>query len=138
MLSMRIHPTMRRAARFGIVAAIAASALLMPTVSASAKTLDLVGTIDCGVRSGKRCEFGDKLILHTKDISGVEQAVELDVSWIKKEDLEGLEQDDYLRFEVEEKPGGGYQVLRIVSPDERTQQEEEDDSENDYDEEEPR
>ena len=120
-----------------IVSAVAASILLVPATGASAKTLDLTGTIDCGVRSGKRCEFGSKLILHTKDISGVEQAVELDVSWIKKEDLEGLEQDDYLRFEVEEKPGGGYQVLRIVSPDETVDSEEEDDSENDYDEEEP-
>ena len=110
--------TVRRSTRALLVAAFAVSTLVMPATGASAKTLDLSGTIDCGLSSGERCTFGDKLILHTKDISGVAQGIDLDVSWIQKGDLEGLVQDEFLRFEVEEKPGGGYQALRLVRQDE--------------------
>lgn len=121
----------RWAVRLGLVAAVAAAGSLAP-VAASAKTLDIVGIVDCGLSSGHRCEIGDVLMLRTKDITGKLETVEIDVSWIKA-DLEGTDQDDFLRFELEEKPGGGYQALRIYDPDQRERAGEEDDVQNGQD-----
>jgi hypothetical protein len=134
MLPRAILAPARRAVRFSLVMAVAASTLLSPAMSANAKTIGLTGIVDCGRSSGKRCNIGDTLSFRTKDLSGVTETIELDVSWIK-EDLEGTDQDDLLTFEVEEKPGG-YQVLRIVSSDVTVRQQEEDDSRNDTDEQE--
>ncbi len=135
MLLRAILAPVRQAVRLSLVMAVAASALLLPVTTASAKTLDLTGIVDCGRSSGKRCDIGDTIGFRTKDLSGVTETIELDVSWIKA-DLEGTDQDDLFQFEVEEKPGGGYRVLRIVSSDETVRRQEEDDARNDYDEQE--
>lgn len=120
---------LRQARRVAAVAAVAAAFALAPAGSASAKTFDLVGTVDCGRASGERCEVGDTITLRTKDLSGVLETVEIDVSWIRR-DVEGADQDDFLRFEVEEKPGGGYQALRTFEPDEQRRRAKEDDVQN--------
>lgn len=119
---------LRRVARLvALVAVVTSTVSVSPaTATVTNKTLDLVGIVDCGLASGKRCDIGMTLKLRTRDLSGNLDTVEIDISWIKHT-LPDVEQDDFLRFEVEEKPGGGFQALRIYTPDKKKRVVKEDD-----------
>jgi hypothetical protein len=80
------------------------------------KTFDIVGTVDCGLASGKRCSIGDVVRVWTEDVSGHRQLVEIDVSWIRQT-LPALDQDDLLRLEVESTPDGKLRALGVFTPD---------------------
>lgn len=73
-----------------------------------AKEFDVVGTVDCGIPSGRRCDLDDTLVLLTDSVSGLHELVAIDISWIKKR-LPSLDQDDEIELCVqtipnEEKP----------------------------------
>jgi hypothetical protein len=90
------------------------------------KSFDIVGTVDCGLASGKRCSIGDVVRVWTEDVSGHRQLVEIDVSWIKQT-LPALDQDDLLRLEVESTPDGTLRGLGVFTPDPPKRPAEEDD-----------
>src|SRR4051812_6566153 len=64
-------------------------------VAGLAKTFGVTGTIDCGLPSGKRCTIGDTVTIRTSDISGSDENVAVDISWIKRFfEEEDFDQDD--------------------------------------------
>ncbi len=82
---------------------------------AMAKEFDVTGTLDCGVRSGDKCQFvdwetGPKLAVFTEDISGTRERWEIDASWIR-DDLMKFGQDDFVWFTVRDE---GSNVLRAT------------------------
>jgi hypothetical protein len=84
-----------------------------------AKEIDIIGTVDCGLPSGKRCDIGDTLTLRTDNLTGELAPALIDVSWIKGK-LPGLDQDDELTLAVELLPGGKLRALSIISAKKRT------------------
>ena len=84
-----------------------------------AKEFDVIGTVDCGLRSGQRCSLGDTLVLWTDSVSGELARTSLDIRWVKK-DLPALDQDDEITVAVESFPDGGLRVLSITSDDKRS------------------
>ena len=48
-----------------------------------AKNIDIIGTVDCGLPSGKRCSINDTLVLLTDNLTGAPTLATIDVSWIK-------------------------------------------------------
>src|SRR4051794_3457519 len=55
---------------------------------ALAKDFDVTGTIDCGARSGHKCDFTDwdtrpVIGMLTEDSSGTRERARIDASWIK-------------------------------------------------------
>src|SRR5882724_2862513 len=90
-----------------IARAVAAGTVLLalvqaPAAPALAKEFDVTGTIDCGVRSGNKCDFtdwstGPTIGVLTEDISGTRELVQIDASWVKN-DLNDFDQDDFVWF----------------------------------------
>lgn len=88
---------------------------LAPGGLASAKVFAIDGTVDCGVRSGRRCTIGDTLAVWTDDVSGALQRVVVDVSWIRRQlEQRRLDQDDRICLEVEDHPDGGLRALSLL------------------------
>jgi len=107
-----------------LVAAIAVPTLLTagpaaPVASAAMiKDFDVTGTLDCGVRSGRKCEFtdwetGPKLAMFTEDISGEMMRFEVDASWLR-DHLTAFRQDDFVWFVVRDGIGPLPVVVHVV------------------------
>ena len=77
-----------------------------------AKEFEIDGTADCGVPSDRRCSIDTILAIWTDDIGGINQRVEVDVSWIRQA-LGAIDQDDHVCFVVEDRPGGRLQAIGI-------------------------
>jgi hypothetical protein len=83
-----------------------------------AKEFDVTGTIDCGARSGKKCDFtdwstGPVIGVLTEDISGTRQLAMIDASWVKH-DLDNFDQDDFVWFTVEDNGGPNLQATGVL------------------------
>jgi hypothetical protein len=106
---------------FLLVVAVLAllSADLARVTPSFAKEIDVIGTVDCGQRSGKRCDIDDTLVLLTSDVTGELEPVAIDVTWIKKK-LPGLDQDDEITLAVELVTGGKPRALSIVQAKQRS------------------
>lgn len=96
-----------------LVAVLHPAALYAAPIS---KILTITGLIDCGRASGQACEFGDTIRVRTTDLTGREQVIVVDITWIKKV-LPSFQQDDEIVLEIEEWPGGGYQAVNLTQPD---------------------
>jgi len=86
--------------------------------TAEAKEFDVTGTIDCGARSGKKCDFtdwstGPVIGVLTEDISGTRERASIDASWVKN-DLDDFDQDDFVWFTVQDNGGPNLQATGIV------------------------
>src|SRR5687768_4787630 len=95
--------------------ALGALALLaQEPVVGFAKEFGITGTVDCGRRSGQSCSFESSdplMVLHTRDISGVMEAIVVDVSWIMDHLRErDIDQDDPICIEIDNKPDGTYRA----------------------------
>jgi hypothetical protein len=95
------------------------SADLARVATTFAKEIDVIGTVDCGQKSGKRCDIGDVLTLVTSDLTGELEAVEIDVAWIKKK-LPALDQDDEITLAIELVPGGKPRALSVIQAKKRS------------------
>ncbi len=78
-----------------------------------AKEYEVDGIVDCGLRSGQRCDIDDVLVLRTEDVSGTLERIEINVKWIRKS-LPKLEQDDHVMLLVEDMPRGGLRALSVA------------------------
>ena len=78
------------------------------------KEFTIVGTVDCGLPSGRRCTIDDVLRLWTSDVTGERARFTVDVSWVKNQ-LVGYDQDDAICVEVRAMPDGTLQALGISS-----------------------
>src|SRR5262249_31055325 len=88
--------------------------LVQPSQVARAKEVDVVGTVDCGQRSGRRCDVRELLSLWTDSLSGRPERATIDVSWIRAT-LPALDQDDEITVLVEVHADGVLQALNLVS-----------------------
>jgi hypothetical protein len=96
----------------GGVARPAALALAETARMARAKEVDVVGTVDCGQRSGRPCESQERLTVWTDSLSGQRERVSLDVRWVRAS-LPALDQDDEIAAVVDIRPDGTLQVLSL-------------------------
>src|SRR5687768_2952537 len=79
------------------------------------KAFEIDGTVHCGTGSGRDCPaIGDTLFLYTDDVTGELARVAVDISWVRNQ-LSGLDQDDRIVLLVEDRPGGGFQAVGVVS-----------------------
>jgi uncharacterized protein YfaP (DUF2135 family) len=79
-----------------------------------AKEFDVIGTVDCGIATGRRCSLDDTLALWTDSVTGVTALVSIDISWIKRK-LPSLDQDDEITLSVELLPNGTLKALSVIS-----------------------
>ena len=70
------------------------------------------GTIDCGRKSGQRCDLGDIITVWTADVTGTRQKANIDVSWIAKQ-LDTYDQDDLICIDVRVMSDGTLQGIAI-------------------------
>jgi hypothetical protein len=85
---------------------------------ARAEQFDVTGTLDCGIRSGRECQFpdwstGPELAVFTKDISGNLDRVILDASWVRDR-LTDFGQDDFVWFTVDDGVGPDPHIISVV------------------------
>src|SRR4051794_15805184 len=78
----------RRVIHATVVGTVLLGLAQIPVAPAQAKEFDVTGTIDCGVRSGTKCDFtdwstGPVIGVLTEDISGTRERVLIDASWVK-------------------------------------------------------
>lgn len=103
--------------------AILVTTLLLGIVPVStpavlAKEFDVTGTLDCGIRSGRKCSFSDwatgpKIGVLTRDLSGNLERVVLDASWIR-DDLTDFGQDDFVWFVVRDDAGPDLRAIAVI------------------------
>lgn len=96
------------------VGAVARSVAADVAADVAAKDVDVVGTVDCGLPSGRRCSLGDALVLWTTDVTGTYEAVRIDIGWIRGK-LPALDQDDEITLSVELLPDGTLRALSVIS-----------------------
>ena len=110
---------MHRFFRGAVIGAVALGALLQATPStALAKDFDVTGTLECGQRSGEKCQFADwstgpMLGVITSDLSGNRERVVLDASWMRDR-LNEFDQDDFVWFTVRNDAGPGLKIISVV------------------------
>ena len=85
---------------------------------AASSDFDVTGSLDCGVRSGHRCDFGDwdegpVIALFTEDVSGTSERFVVDASWLR-EHLTAFRQDDFVWFVVRDGVGPVPHVVSVV------------------------
>lgn len=86
--------------------------------AAAVKDFDVTGSLDCGVRSGQKCDFtdwetGPKLAMFTEDISGEKMRFEVDASWMR-DHLTAFRQDDFIWFVVRDGVGPLPVIVQVV------------------------
>ena len=102
----------------GLMALGASSFLQGAAEPTRAKEFDITGTVECGTRSGHRCQFpdfsttGPKIGILTTDVSGNLDRIVVNGSWMRDE-LGGLEQDDYIWVSVRNE-GNDLQVISVI------------------------
>ena len=110
---------MRRFRATTILTAAALLALIQGSATvASAKEFDLTGTLDCGQRSGRKCQFADwstgpTMGVLTKDMSGNLERVVVDASWVRDR-LTDFDQDDFVWFTVRDDLGPNLKITSVV------------------------
>lgn len=87
------------------------------SMHAAEREIGVVGTVDCGRRSGLRCEIGPTrlLAIWTDDISGHRERITIDVSWIIPQ-LDAYDQDDLVCLNVRATDDGGWQAVGLSLP----------------------
>jgi hypothetical protein len=80
----------------------------------TAREIEIDGTADCGLRSGRHCDVDNTLALWTDDISGNRERVEVDIRWIDKDDLDKIDQDERVCLKVEDRGGGRLRALSMT------------------------
>ncbi|MGE3271772.1 MAG: Ig-like domain-containing protein [Chloroflexota bacterium] len=83
-------------------------------VSAAAASFTLTGTVACGALSGKHCQLSGNTLTIISDDSGSAQPYTIDIAWIRRE-LDGLDQDDLVRIEIERQPDGTLKAIGLVN-----------------------
>ena len=83
-----------------------------------AKDVDAIGTVDCGIPSGKRCSLGDTLVLLTDSVTGKNERITIDIRWIANK-LPALDQDDEITLSVQLLPDGKLRALSVISAKKR-------------------
>ncbi|MCC7106676.1 MAG: hypothetical protein IT307_16180 [Chloroflexi bacterium] len=108
--------------RYATKLSLAVVALVVALQSAPspalAKQFDVTGTLDCGVRSGRKCTFADwstgpTLGVLTRDFSGNLERVVLNASWVR-DSLTAFDQDDFVWFTVDDQVGPMPQIISVV------------------------
>lgn len=115
-MSSRHHHSWLWRATAALSAVVGLSALSLtfaPVVSA--KEYNIAGTVECGRRSGQRCDIGNTLQLWTWDVNGRRQLVTIDVSWIRRK-LPNLDQDEAIDLEVwdQSEATGGIRAVGVT------------------------
>ena len=100
------------ARRAGLAGVLGFAVILAGVGRGEAKEFEIDGTADCGVRSERRCSIDSTLAIWTDDVSGTNQRVEVDVSWIRQA-LGAIDQDDHVCFVVEDRSDGRLQATGI-------------------------
>jgi hypothetical protein len=77
-----------------------------------AKEYEVDGIVDCGRRSGQRCDFDGVLYLRTEHVTGTTERIKIDIKWMEDE-LPKLDQDDRIILLVEDVPRGGIRALSV-------------------------
>jgi uncharacterized repeat protein (TIGR01451 family) len=97
-----------------VVHALDQSASSVTTRTVAAREFGLTGTVDCGLRSGQRCQLGSSLMMAvwTDDISGTRERVMVDVSWIVSQ-LDAYDQDDLVYLTVQTADDGHLQAVGV-------------------------
>ena len=96
---MWTHPRLIRSVSLAVLFSLCIA--LVGVGQGQAKEFEIDGTVDCGLKSDRRCDIDKVLALWTDDISGVRERVEIDVSWIK-DSLDKIDQDDHVCVIVED------------------------------------
>lgn len=76
------------------------SLVASPATSGLGKEFAAVGTVACGLPSGRHCAIDGRLTLCTSSVSGENERVVVDVSWILAQ-LPELDQDDEITLELQ-------------------------------------
>lgn len=89
-----------------------------PAPTFAANEFDVTGSLDCGVRSGQRCQFedwgeGPMIGLFTEDVSGVNERFVVNASWLR-DHLTAFRQDDFVWFVVRDGIGSVPQVISVI------------------------
>lgn len=115
-------PAIRTHLRRAMLVVLALSLLVLDfahPLPGHAKEADVIGTVDCGRPSGRRCELGETLVLRTDSFSGTDELVTIDIRWILRE-LPSLDQDDEIILGVELLPDGKVRALSVISAERRS------------------
>jgi hypothetical protein len=106
--------TYARLVRSASLAMLVGFCVVLTAVSqGQAREIEIDGTADCGLRSGRHCDVDNTLALWTDDISGNRERIEVDVRWIK-DDLDKVDQDDRVCLVVEDRGGGRLRGLSVT------------------------
>jgi hypothetical protein len=95
-----------------ILGMVFAAVLLGAGHAYAQKEFLIVGTVDCGLPSGRRCSIDEVIRLWTSDVTGERARFVVDVSWVKNQ-LGTYDQDDAICIEVRAMPDGTLQALGI-------------------------
>lgn len=79
-----------------------------------AREIEIDGTADCGLRSGRECSIDETLAVWTDDLSGNRERLEIDVRWIDDDDLDDIDQDDRVCMVVEDRGGTRLRALSMT------------------------
>src|SRR6187431_1032031 len=88
--------------------------LLAGVGQGTARELEIDGTADCGLRSGRHCDIDKTLALWTDDVTGSRERFEVDIRWIDKDDLDKIDQDERVCLLVEDRGGGRLRALSMT------------------------
>src|SRR5262245_28182772 len=80
----------------------------------TAREIEIDGSADCGLRSGRHCDIANTLALWTDDITGTRDRFEVDIRWIDKDDLDKIDQDERVCLVVEDRGGGRLRALSMT------------------------
>lgn len=83
------------------------------------KEITVVGTVQCGVPSGRACRLHGSIQFRTDGISGESDVYSIDIRWIA-DALEGVAQDDELTLQLEILPDGSLRALSLLASGRRT------------------
>jgi hypothetical protein len=89
----------RRLTYTALGAAALASASFGPGASlalADDKELALRGLVDCGKKVETACDLKDSFFFWTSDITGETARFKIDISWVKKDQIPSIDQEDEL------------------------------------------
>jgi hypothetical protein len=100
--------------------AVALSVVISTTAApvAASTDFDVTGSLDCGVRSGQKCQFedwgdGPTIAMFTEDVTGETERFVVNASWLR-DHLTAFRQDDFVWFVVRDGIGDVPQVVSVV------------------------
>jgi uncharacterized protein YfaP (DUF2135 family) len=95
----------RRARSASLALLLGICVVLAAVGQGQAREIEIDGTADCGLRSGRHCSIDNTLALWTDDVTGTHERFEVDIRWIK-DDLDKIDQDEHVCIVVEDRGGG--------------------------------